>query len=86
MRIPGKGRLIVSKIEEEKKTSSGIFLADSAERITQKCKIVAIGDCLSSFDFDIDDICYISARSGIDIDNNELVIFEGEILYIEKPK
>lgn len=41
---PAPGYLLIEPLEEEKKTSTGIFLPDSHEQKSQTGKILAVGD------------------------------------------
>jgi chaperonin GroES len=37
-------RILVQRVEPEKKTASGIYLPDSAQEKSQQAKVVAVGD------------------------------------------
>ncbi len=78
-RVPGIGRLLVKKINEERKTSSGIIFADTFEPTTQMVQVVAIGEVKGTYTVG-DRVC-IMRSMGTNIDNDELVIFEGDILF-----
>lgn len=81
-RRPGLGKILISKIEEERKTSSGLVLSvHPDEAPTQKAIILAIGEVKGTYV--VGDYCYIIRRAGWDIGMDELCIREEEILYSE---
>lgn len=43
MLIPTRGKLIVENIKDDRRTSSGLYIADKIEEIPHKGKIIAIG-------------------------------------------
>ena len=77
-RKPGISRLIVQKIDEERKTAGGLFMAESFESPTQTAKILAVGECKGKYD--VGDRCMITRHAGIEIGLDELVILEGDVL------
>jgi len=81
-RKPAKGRVIVRKIEMERKTESGIILANDTEvSATEKAVILAVGECNQPFT--IGDACYVQRGGCIDIGFGDWVCVENEILYSE---
>lgn len=82
-RIPGMSRLLVQKIDEERKTAGGIVFADTFESSTQTTKILAVGECKGKYN--VGDRLSIQRHVGIEIGLDELVILEGDILFTEKP-
>ena len=76
---PLADRVLLQVLEQEKKTSSGILLPDTAKEKTQKAKVVEIG---SSKDIQVKkgDIVIYDKYSGIQIkeDNKEYLIVKNE--------
>ncbi len=85
-------KVLIKRIEAEEKTTSGIFLPESAKEKPQQAKVVAVGDGRSldkggraSFQVKKGDTVLIGKWGGTEIKMNEkehLVIAEDEILGI----
>lgn len=78
-RVPGISRLIVKKIDEERKTTGGIIFADTFESTTQMVQILAVGEVKGNYV--VGSTAYIPRHTGIEIDVDDLVVLEGDILF-----
>lgn len=80
-RIPAPGKLIVKKVEEERKTASGLFLVDTPESAKLQKTIILAVNQKNPEGFVVGYFAYISAGLGYELDNDELLIFEKDVLY-----
>ena len=83
---PATNRLIVEVVDNERKSKSGLIIADSFETPTQRTKILSMGlrrtwTQTEPMEYIVGDYAYITKHSGIDVGYNELVIKEEDILY-----
>lgn len=80
-RVPGLSRLLVQKVDEERKSKGGIVLADTFESTTQTCIILSVGECKGKYE--AGHYAYINRHAGVEVGMDELIILEGDILMTE---
>lgn len=78
-------KLIVKKLENKSVTDSGFILSDSDESLIQKTQILAVGQCKDT-SLMVDQYAFITRTAGVEIDNNEWIIREDEVIYVELPE
>lgn len=82
MKVLGK-RIVVERPIEETVTKGGIYIPDSAKKLSQKAQVKFIGDV---DDIKVEDIVYFSRFSGTELkikDKEYLVLNEEDLLIVD---
>jgi len=82
-------RVLVARIEEEEKTSGGIYIPDAAKEKAQTGKVIAVGTGridttgkVTPLHVNVGDLVYFGKYSGTEAGKDYLIVREDEILGI----
>lgn len=86
---PLADRVLIARIEDEEKTSGGIFIPDAAKEKAQTGKVIAVGTGrvdatgkVTPLAVKVGDVVYFGKYSGTEAGREYLIIREDEILGI----